>query len=192
MDKYLGKVFSNSLGLEYRVTSVNHSTPKKKYYNIIFLESGYQTQTTSSEINAKKVKDKLAPTVFGVGCMGYVQRANSNFKREYSVWHDMLSRCYNPNYYQKQYDREAGVTVCERWLRFEFFLEDIVMLPGWDKALFDAKLIYLDKDRLSGHQKIYSPETCIWLSAKENHPANNNEYIYGRCNDYSSGGEIPQ
>lgn len=173
MDKYIGNVFSNALGLEYVVSSVDHVTPKHTYYRIRFLKSGYETVTTSSEINAKKIRDKLHPAVFGVGCLGYVNRANAYYKREYSVWHDMLNRCYNENYPEKYLYGDAGVTVCKRWHRFDFFISDIESLPGWDRDLFDAGMIYLDKDRLSGEEKVYSPETCVWLSAKENHPLNN-------------------
>lgn len=172
MNAYIGKVFENNIGLKYNVESVAYETSKGKHYNIRFLNSGYFTTTTSSEINAKKIKDKLHPQVFGVGCLGYVKRANSSYKREYSVWHDMLNRCYNRKYPEARYYSGAGVTVCERWLRFDFFLEDMSCLPGWNYDLFQKGVLYLDKDKRSGENRIYSPQTCSWLTATENHPFN--------------------
>lgn len=174
MDKYIGKVFENRIGLQYIVESVAYETYKGKHYNIRFLKSGYHTVTTSSEINAKKIKDKLCPQIFGVGCLGYVKNANSKYKREYSVWHDMLNRCYNDKYPEARYYSQAGVKVCKRWHRFDHFLDDIGCIPGWNKEMFLRGEIYLDKDRRSDGDRIYSPQTCSWITATENHPLNVN------------------
>jgi hypothetical protein len=43
----------------------------------------------------------------------------------YRVWNAMMQRCYNPNnkYYADYGAR--GITVCERWHRFENFYADV-------------------------------------------------------------------
>lgn len=174
MDKYIGKIFENSIGLQYIVESIAYKTSKHKHYNVRFLKSGYRTITTSSEINAKKIKDKLHPQIFGVGCLGYVKNANSTYKREYSVWHDMMNRCYNEKYPEARYYSQAGVTVCDRWHRFDHFLCDMSCIPGWDSELFQRGELYLDKDARSDDNKSYSLQTCLWLTARENNPFNMN------------------
>lgn len=47
----------------------------------------------------------------------------------YSVWHSILQRCNNPkNQAYKDYGGR-GITVCQRWLKFENFLKDIGEIP---------------------------------------------------------------
>lgn len=81
-----------------------------------------------------------------------------------------MQRCYDPdaiNY--KKYGGDE-VTVCERWHRLDYFLEDVIKLPGYDLLLTHGKEAQLDKDILSGGQigKLYSPETCCFVLRAEN------------------------
>ena len=81
----------------------------------------------------------------------------------------MIRRCYDENYSAYKWYGEKGITVCDRWKRFDFFLEDIVNLPGFDYDKFEANEIELDKDILSKTKtKVYSPETCCLVSHSEN------------------------
>ena len=45
-------------------------------------------------------------------------------------------------------------------------------MPGWDLKLFMSREIFLDKDKfqlnLPKSERVYSPETCCWLSFAEN------------------------
>ena len=75
----------------------------------------------------------------------------------------MLDRCRrNPNHRDYKWYAGKGVKVCDRWDpakggSFENFLADMGERP-------DGKS--LDKDRL-GDGMLYSPETCCWLTPKE-------------------------
>ena len=60
------------------------------------------------------------------------------------------------------------MTVCERWHRLDYFIEDIVNLPGYDKNKFENGEIELDKDMIDYQKKEYSPETCSLLTHSEN------------------------
>jgi hypothetical protein len=76
----------------------------------------------------------------------------------------MLRRCKDPK--NKDYHNYGGrgVTVCQRWDpqaggSFENFLSDLGERPEGTT---------LDKDKLGGIGcLIYSPETCSWLTPKE-------------------------
>lgn len=82
----------------------------------------------------------------------------------------MIRRCYSEKFLN-EYPSYKGVTVCERWHNFQKFCEDIKCLRGYDE--WKSELGYeLDKDilcdKLNIYPKIYSPETCMFISKKEN------------------------
>lgn len=47
----------------------------------------------------------------------------------YRSWEAMLSRCNNPNNNRYPIYGNRGIAVCERWLKFENFLEDMGLKP---------------------------------------------------------------
>jgi len=79
----------------------------------------------------------------------------------YSVWRNMISRCYNKNV--PSYKRYGGneVKVCDEWLNNFKTFYDWSILNGWKKGL------ELDKD-IKGNGKLYSPNTCIFVTTKVN------------------------
>lgn len=89
-------------------------------------------------------------------------------RKPYSVWKNMLYRCYSKK--DVAYDKYggAGVKVSDEWHCFDTFRKDIENLPGFNEELFYKNKLQLDKDGLSGLNKIYSKETCQWLSREEN------------------------
>lgn len=48
----------------------------------------------------------------------------------HSTWHNMRSRCNNPNSTGYKNYGAKGITVCKRWDSFENFLEDMGERPG--------------------------------------------------------------
>ncbi len=174
MNKYevLGEVFKNKKGLEFIVEeleSVNENSIR--FYKVRFLKSGYISHNVSSgHIRAGEVKDYFSPSVFNVGCIGYATGYSKRHEsqRLYNTWKNMIRRCYDPNYSKYKWYGGRGVTVCERWHRFDLFLEDVCNLPGFDPNKFENNEIELDKDLIDYDKKEYSPETCSFLSHSEN------------------------
>ena len=76
----------------------------------------------------------------------------------FRTWFNMLRRCYDQKYQEKQ-PTYTGAKVCEEWLTFSNF-------KSWmEKQDWDGK--HLDKDLL-GNGKLYSPDTCCFLSRQVN------------------------
>lgn len=81
-----------------------------------------------------------------------------NGKRDptYVVWFTMKERCLLPTHNMYPKYGGAGITVCERWLRFENFLADMGERPP-GKTL----------DRYPDGKGNYEPGNCRWATPKE-------------------------
>jgi hypothetical protein len=80
--------------------------------------------------------------------------SNSNI---YYRWAGIIQRCTNPNNKEYKHYGARGITVCERWLKFENFLKDMG-LPPTDKCQIDR----IDNDNN------YCKENCRWTTPKIN------------------------
>lgn len=171
-DDFIGLIFENKLGHKYIVVEFIKSDPKNRFYEVEFLNTGYRKITTKTAIKNGAIKDQYEPSVAGVGYKGDCEF--SAHTKEYSVWHNMINRCYNPNSTEYPHYGEKGVEVCVEWHNFAKFCEDLPFVEGWDPDKFYNGEIYLDKDRKSDpNHKLYSLETCVFLNAIENNPSNN-------------------
>ena len=74
-------------------------------------------------------------------------------------WKNMLERCYSEKYQQRS-PTYRGCSVCDEWLTFSKFKEWMVTQDWEGKTL--------DKDILYPGNKVYSPETCVFISRQVN------------------------
>lgn len=86
--------------------------------------------------------------------------ANTKLKHPaYQAWQDILKRCYNGTYKENK-PTYKDVTCCTEWLTFTTF-------SIWFKDNYKHGY-YLDKDLLVKGNKIYSPNTCVFVSVDVN------------------------
>ena len=77
----------------------------------------------------------------------------------YCCWSTMMKRCFSKDYKVKNKTYES-VTCCEEWLVFSNF-------KRWmEQQDWEGK--ELDKDLLVKDNKLYSPETCMFVDSKVN------------------------
>lgn len=74
----------------------------------------------------------------------------------YASWGSIRKRCTNPKHPAYQHYGGRGITVCERWNKFENFLEDMGHRPGHAWSL----------DRID-NDKGYEKSNCRWATAEE-------------------------
>ena len=105
---------------------------------------------------------------YGVGINDFEGQVNINGKKikSYQVWKNMLARCYSEKIHNKR-PTYIGCLVCDEWLYFSNFKKWFDENYRWD---LDEKGLRpcLDKDLLVEGNKMYSPETCIFIPNKVN------------------------
>jgi len=165
----ISKIYnSNNFG-QFKVLNYTNANSVE----IEFLDTGYKTIAEASQIRRGEVKDKLSPTVYGVGFFGDGEHKaiiKGKMSKPYSTWMNMISRCYTAKYQVKQ-PTYIGCSVAVEWHDFQNFAEwfEINYVEGY----------HLDKDCKIEGNKIYSPENCLFVSRKENNiKAHAKHYIF--------------
>lgn len=75
---------------------------------------------------------------------------------EYRIWGSMIQRCKNPKNCNYENYGARGIIVCDSWLDFSNFINDMGMRPTKKHSI----------DRINNNGN-YSPNNCKWSTAKQ-------------------------
>lgn len=158
----LGDVITSNNCGDYQVVELS-----SRIGTVRFLNTGTEVTTSRGNIGRGIVKDYCAPTVMGTGFIGYGKhRCSINRKKTkaYQTWCSMFVRCYHePSL--KRSPTYRGCSVDPRWHNFQVF-------GDW----FDENYIegfVLDKDTKIEGNRVYSPDTCMFIDPITNVVASN-------------------
>ena len=129
-------------------------------YNWTFKHARY------SNFKKGEIKCPYEPRYFGKGYLGegkYKISENRKLKKEYKIWHSMLTRCYDP----KLHEKRSTYKDC----KVEDYLLNFQHMATWiDDNYYEipGEKMCLDKDILCKGNKMYSRDTCIFVPERIN------------------------
>lgn len=159
-------IYKNNKGYSYEIIGNKRIIKNRYVVDIKFIETGYIKTVRNSDAISGSVKDDYAKDICGVACKGAIPQSKN--KKAYSIWKNMIQRCYSKNNPSFKYYGEIGVCVSDEWLCYENFLRDIKLIDGYDDEKFKNNEIELDKDSKFLNNKVYSLENCSFISRIEN------------------------
>ena len=126
----------------------------------IKFEDGYIKRNVEYNTFKKgQIINPYIPTLYGVGYIGETStKKDGKSLKSYDYWYNMIKRCYS-KVYQKKQPTYVGCSVYEEWKCYANFKEWFDM----NFYCINNERIDLDKDILIKGNKIYSPDTCIFV-----------------------------
>ena len=159
-----GEVSYNNFGSKIKITNYRNYDD----IDVHFEEYNYTKEHTSySQFTKGTIACPYERRTYGVGYTGegkYDVSINGERTKCYIVWKDMIRRCYGNKKYYDKFPSYKDKIVCQSWHNFQVFAE-------WFEKNFyqiEGEVMALDKDILCKGNKIYSPDTCIFVPQRIN------------------------
>jgi len=142
---------------------------------IVEFQNGYKIKVAYNNFEKGHVKNPYDKTIYNVGFVG--ESLYNSKDKIYKTWVSMYVRCYDKTELEKHLTY-VGCSVCEEWHNFQNFIK------WYHENIYEIEneKMCLDKDILLKGNKVYSPETCIFV------PQNINTLFTKRDNDR---GDLP-
>ena len=107
----------------------------------------------------------MSKLVYGVGVNDKTIPAKVDGKdvKEYSLWQDMLKRCFSEKY-QNKYPAYKGCNVSDNFLHYSFFYDWCHKQTGFGNIDDKGRSWCLDKDLLLVGSKTYSETACVFVT----------------------------
>ena len=178
----VGKVCKSKSSGDFKILKYNDS----KNVVIQFLETWYETSATLGNIRNGNVKDPHVASVCDVGILGtkYPSKINGVQTKEYSLWQNMLRRCYSDTSKNRNPTYE-GCEVSDNFKSYEYFYEWCNNQIGFSND-GNGNPFHLDKDLLIKSNKVYSESTCVFIPVEINviltkSTASRGKHLIGVC-----------
>lgn len=155
--KRIGETNQNKYGSTMKIVEYNKATDI-----LVEFDNNYQVRTNYNHFKKGDIGNPYDKTIHGVGYLGegkYRTKVNGVKTPQYLVWMAMFNRCYS-EVFQKDNPIYIDCRVCEEWHNFQIFSR------WYDENFYTLEekcSIAIDKDILIKGNKIYSPETCIFV-----------------------------
>lgn len=139
-----------------------------KYINanevhVRFVATGYETKNSAGNIRKGVVKDRLIPSLNGVGVVGEeITWVDGKHTKVYCLWNNMIKRCYSDTI-SKLHPTYQDCKVSENFKYFTFFRNWCLSQKGFNQDGW-----HLDKDILIKGNKVYSEDTCVFVPQEIN------------------------
>jgi hypothetical protein len=137
----LGKRFGKLVVTNY--VGIHHK--KKKAMWLCKCDCGNTKITLGTYLSSKETQS--------CGCSRI--KHGMSYTQTYRVWADMKNRCTNISSILYKYYGGRGIKVCDRWMYFKNFLEDMGESPPG-----------LELNRIDNNGN-YSPKNCKWSTKAE-------------------------
>ena len=131
----------------------------------------------------KSLQERMTPSVYGVGYLGGNSELKSTYNGKkcniYTQWKNMIERCYNEKFHQRQ-PTYIDCTVSDEFKDYSKWRE------WYDKYPYKQGDWQIDKDLLIKGNKVYSEDYCVFLPKEINsvltkRTALRGEHLIGVC-----------
>lgn len=128
---------------------------------LVKFEKGNKVSTTYQNFCNGEVKNVYDKSTLGIGYIGegiYKATKNNKSTKIHKLWQSLLTRCYDEKFHKKQ-PTYKDCSVCEEWHNFQTFAK------WYDQNYYEVEgeKMQLDKDILIKGNKVYSPDSCVFV-----------------------------
>jgi len=126
----------------------------------------YRTKITYDRFIKGEISNPYDKTMYGIGYLGvgsYKSSKNHQSSKVYTTWHSMFARCYNKKYHINR-PTYTNCEVCNEWHNYQNFGK------WYEENYYEVQneQMCLDKDILVNGNKLYSPNTCVFVPKRIN------------------------
>lgn len=127
---------------------------------------GNLVHTTWDCFQIGEVKNPYDKSIYNIGYIGegaYKPKIDCKDTIQYQTWRSMIERCYDDKFIEK-HPTYQGCSVYDEWINFQNFAK------WFDENYYEVEgeKMNLDKDILIKGNKLYSPESCVFVPQRIN------------------------
>ena len=164
MNSKIGEIHKSNEGYKFEI--IEYINSSQVIIKLVSDVHNFVKTTQYSTLKNGEIKNPYHKGLCNIGFIGvgnYTTKINRKDTIYYKVWKSMIERCYNEKRLEK-YPTYKDCTVCEEWHNFQNFAK-------WYEENYyevDGERMHLDKDILIKGNKVYSPETCVFVPERIN------------------------